>query len=155
MVPLFHQNWQVFAPEPPTSARRLYLRCQFEDGTWSGWKDPAWQLLSKHHTYRISYHAKLFNIAESVADNLFHTQLRLDSELLTPTELEDKMRSMPSYQLAARYAEDQGALLFPNEQINRVEFVCFITSLNLDSGKDNSPDRTYEVLRFPVIDLNE
>ena len=70
MVPLFHQNWQLFAPEAPKSNNKLYYRWQAHDGKWSEWIDPGKAWLETHQTYRITYHGKLFDNYEAIGRKL-------------------------------------------------------------------------------------
>lgn len=65
-VPLFHQNWQLFAPVPPKSNDKLEYRVADEAGNWSAWRDAGAELLQQHRRYRVTWHGKLYNNYEDI-----------------------------------------------------------------------------------------
>ncbi len=70
MVPLFHQNWQLFAPEPPKSNDRLLVRTIKADSSRSEWHEPAKLILDQHQRFRVLPAGKLYNVLEDVGRRL-------------------------------------------------------------------------------------
>lgn len=57
MSPLFTQNWNLFAPEPPTSSSKLWIKCNR-----GSWLDPAQSILTKHQAIRAGNWVKVLYV---------------------------------------------------------------------------------------------
>lgn len=153
--PVFHQDWDVFAPEPPTYSQQFLYRCTFADGRKSEWIDPGAPLLKQHHSNRFAYYGKAFNIYESIARNLRLTYNR-DKEYLEAEGEVDQQRldailvSRPAYAMATRYASDHALVQFPKEAISALEFKCVYHHL---STFDGSVPASSHTLPFLPTDL--
>ena len=155
MVPMFHQNWSIFAPEPPLTNDRLYYRVQDESGTWSAWIDPGAELREKHETYRLTYHWKLYNIYETLGRNLHTTwwrkyqqideQYKRSEERATQEALEAS-RDTRSHQLAVDYALAHAA----SDAITAVQLKYERTFVPAPDAADPAK---VETLLFPPCDL--
>ena len=77
--PLFDQNWRLFAPNPSTVSRKLLIRCQKRDLSWSSWYDPIASHQQKNFENRMSYHGKISYVFMSVATQL-KTELVMHAE---------------------------------------------------------------------------
>ncbi len=73
MLPLFHQNWKLFAPDPPPCELKVLYRYHIENET-STWNYLSEDFIKKHHTYRISWHGKMLRMHEYYARNLISMQ---------------------------------------------------------------------------------
>lgn len=74
MRPLFAQHWGLFAPEPATSSLELHVRCA-ENGTWRSWVNPLSRILSKHHSYRITHHGRLYHLMNGPITDLHNAYI--------------------------------------------------------------------------------
>jgi len=75
-VPLFHQNWKMFAPDVPEYHTELEYRA-FKDSTWSQWKDVTSSNGFSSHS-RVEYMEQNINsgLAYQIANNLYTRDAR-------------------------------------------------------------------------------
>ncbi|MCI5058096.1 MAG: DUF5819 family protein [Flavobacteriales bacterium] len=70
MTPFFHQNWMLFAPEPPTYDFFLFSRFKTKSGNWTEWRDFASEYRFEHYNNRFSNAGKFYTRHEHHARNL-------------------------------------------------------------------------------------
>ena len=132
--PFFHQNFQVFAPEPPLARQRFLYRVQFDSGDWSSWVDPGLPILERHHGNRFAAHGKEFNVYESMAHNLRALYERYDRDLdeRIPNRqyvLDSAMVHTGAFQMANRYAAEKAVEKFGDQPFLEVQFQCRYDSI--------------------------
>ena len=159
VFPVFNQNWQMFAPEPPLGTKRLYYRCRFDDSTMSAWIDPGKTHLLKLQSNRFWNYGKLFNIYESIQCGLKYTDTNVNyfmKQEQTDTayhssEYKKRMSETPYYLLAKKYFTDEARKLFKNKKIHTIEFMYVATTLPCIRNKGGV--QTFETIIFPEISL--
>jgi hypothetical protein len=70
MDQFFQQDWHLFSPDPGRSSLNLWLACTAEDGSSTGWVDPAAPLLELHHRFRVGPWGKLMFSYGEIASSL-------------------------------------------------------------------------------------
>ncbi len=63
----FHQDWKLFAPDPPKCHIALWIK---EGNTWQ-WAGK--ELLEKHHAYRVTAHGIAYRAYQALARDLLYS----------------------------------------------------------------------------------
>lgn len=161
MVPLFHQNWQLFAPEPPKSVDQLLYRTVNEAGDLGEWTDPGALWLEQHQTYRVGAYGKLFNNYEDIGRRLNEDHFRfynyyaahdhgeVESMLLATERMWDTESYLHAKQLVLDHLEAAGTRMRVGIPISALELQyqrTWVTVPGTDSIKQ-------ETIELPLIDF--
>lgn len=69
--PFFDQNWQFFAPDPPTTSKHIFFRFKSKkNNEWSIWINPGYQSHQVFDYNRFSYHGKLVHLNAAICHYL-------------------------------------------------------------------------------------
>jgi hypothetical protein len=102
MMPVFHQQWDLFAPTPPKTSHEIHYRFRNKKGEWSKWIDPGKEIREAHHLFRIGYPGKLyityFNLLYYLANEV-HTYRKEKH----PAVLDDNFAKTYSYKAIIHY----------------------------------------------------
>jgi len=107
--PLFSQRWMLFAPEPATNSLKLWTRYRC-DGRWTGWRDPAATLMTRHQHNRLSAAGKLLYISNNLARELSRETaaavLRFNcrNDPACDARRNAELRASPTFQRAIQYS---------------------------------------------------
>ncbi|MBI2268841.1 MAG: hypothetical protein HYU69_00630 [Bacteroidetes bacterium] len=161
VFPVFNQNWQMFAPEPPMGSRNLYYRCRFDNNNYSPWIDPGKSLLEKHQANRFWNYGKLFNIYESIHRELKYLDTNTDYGMKkdhtkpdsTQAERSRRIIKTPQYKMAFKYFSTQASAYFTDKKIKRIEFIYVASTFPPIENK--TAKKKYELITFPTIDLED
>ncbi len=134
MIPLFHQNWNLFAPEPPKVSRALFFRCETAEG-WSEWINPATTFMEGHYSYRVSYHGKLLqantNLLHYLMVDYYRYYLLAEEKQETEQEKEEfifeAMEKSKQYKAIIHYLQQYLAWKMPEQEWQSIEFYCEVT----------------------------
>jgi hypothetical protein len=147
VLPVFHQNMKIFAPNPPTFSRKIVFRLHFLNGEKSKWKILGTDYL--HNSYSNRFSSDLYkyraiaSLSQAIHDEIIsEAGLSIDSSKYFPliskfikSELEKKLN-------IDSIAEIQCALLIKNT-----------VPFNERNNKDF--EKVMEAYMFPVITLKE
>ena len=145
MLPLFHQNWKVFAPEPAISSARLFYRTQKQDSTWTRWKDPGFEWILKHQQNRLSYYGKKYYIHKRILRQL---ETAAEDKIIiiensSNTCVDSTITNTPEYKLAKTYIQNI------TENKNALTHEFSIIYFEVPPPEKKNEKRTVKVIRFP------
>ncbi len=85
MLPLFHQNWKLFAPNPPLCQPKLLIRYSTDGHIFSSWQLVAQNLSKTSSIIHISPSQKLYRLNEGMARHILfeYSQLNNPQEINT------------------------------------------------------------------------
>lgn len=106
MLPVFHQGWNLFAPDPPVQEKSMLFRFKSE-GKWTKWLDPGKELLEQHDRWRLSNANIEFRLHQNAAYRVWEEHYRAE-ELVAERGLmshpEEMVLSSRGYRTARYYA---------------------------------------------------
>ncbi|PCJ84828.1 MAG: hypothetical protein COA57_08510 [Flavobacteriales bacterium] len=163
MLPLFHQSWKMFAPEPPTGSIRFYYRCKLKDAGWVKWKDANFELVYKHQSNRFSHYGKKFAMLQQISRHLEYEYYSLEEKCISSGEKNDcaafingKITAVHSYKVARKYIEDICNMKYPEHGLEEIEFsVVTFPVIPFLERKTTDIKPKPVIIRFPVITLSE
>lgn len=161
MFPVFNQNWQMFAPDPPKGDRNLYYRCRFGNNNYSPWINPGKSILKKHQANRFWNYGKLFNIYESIHRELKYLDSNIDygikKDRIKPdsihAERSKRIIKTPQYKMAVKYFSAQAITSFKDRKIKSIEFMYVASTF--PPIKNKAAEKEYQVIVFPTIDFED
>lgn len=77
MMPVFHQGWNLFAPDPPLKEKSMVFRVKTDQG-WSEWLNPGAELLQQHDQCRLSNANIAFRLHQNAAYRLWEEHYRTE-----------------------------------------------------------------------------
>lgn len=77
MSPVFHQAWDLFAPDPPLKEKSLKFRLKSE-GYWTDWIEPEKKLLQDHNQWRLSTANISYRLHQNAAFRVWEEAYRAD-----------------------------------------------------------------------------
>jgi len=141
---MFHQRWNLFAPEPPVSDMLVVYRYQSGDSI-SEWFEPAYIEAVKHHRNPFSYHGTVHRVHRHVMRNVLYTNSLIGKSGATKKEAWMKLSTSQSYKLAGRYALDVSKM--NGFQSVDAYQICYIG--RFPSVVDGRLEMRYELYKFP------
>ena len=158
MLPIFYQNWVVFAPEPTINSNKFWYRCKTKNQQWSVWIDPGEELLQKHYANRFLYYGKLHEMYDHLVRRLYSTYEYLNVKYKDIPDNEKKkvidkeIINTPIYQIAQKYTLILVGKHFPRNDIEEIEFKCvFIAPPNFSERHNVNAEIKYKYLEFPAF----
>lgn len=141
--PVFDQNFQLFAPNPPTCKQVLYYRCLNADTTYTNWINPGVDLLKQHHANRFGYAQKRYNIYESIHRQLLYahesTNYLLNEHKLSNEKYDSVINTLYQFQLAKKYFLSEANKT--HKKVQDIEFIAVSICLpNNDSTTITFPE---------------
>lgn len=80
MTPVFHQGWNLFAPDPPLKEKTLTYRVKTAEG-WSDWLNPGKELLAQHDQWRLSNANIAFRLHQNAAFRVWEEHFRAQENM--------------------------------------------------------------------------
>ena len=158
MIPVFHQNWRMFAPEPPLWNIEFEYKVQMKDGTWSNWNNPKRYLIKKHQNTRFLYYGKEYTLYLNLAKNLHGNYMvyrqkgfknGLDNDSLERF-IQVKWEDDAYYKLAVQFFIAESEKKFGDG----IEKIAFRYVFNYPEPFHENIEKELEIIEFPVFDLN-
>lgn len=137
--PLFSQNWQLFAPEPPMAKHQLFYKCIFSDNSKSAWIKPA---ASKSFQRELAY--AIAEINQSIRNE--NDETKQISEVRNK-----KLKERPEFKKACGFFTAQALKKFVNKKPETI-LIMYITS-RLPSIKNKAGTGSTEVIVFPEVNI--
>lgn len=106
MMPVFHQAWDLFAPDPPLQEKCLEFR-MLHGEVWTGWLNPGEALLVDHDRCRLSNANIAFRLHQNAAYRVWEASYRADEVAARRGEDFDRLdhlRGSRGFQTAHHYA---------------------------------------------------
>lgn len=138
MAPVFHQAWELFAPNPPLQEKAMQFRI-YSDGEWTDWMDPGVELLRQHDSWRLSNANIAYRMHQNAAYRLWRELYRLDIQhkpsVLGEIELKT-LFSAHGYQVAKFYVLRQYEKLHPKVRPDSLRLRLVIHTPPIYPGRD-------------------
>ncbi len=148
MLPWFHQDWKLFAPEPPMKDLYMYYKVQFEDKTWSDWRDPARPLIAKHQANRFGIDGHRYVIHDMSLRLLYEDKVKYESHEDYP----EILKTTWANKNAVQYFQQWSEIDYPNQNIIALRFATVNVLFN--PMKDRYLARKIELDNlYPIVDI--
>lgn len=150
MAPVFHQAWELFAPNPPLQEKAMQFRVH-SDGSWSDWMDSGVELLKQHDSWRLSNANIAYRMHQNAAYGLWRELYQLEIRHKSSVLERDDLRSLFSgrgYQVARYYVLKQYEKLHPDVPLDSLRLRLVINTPPAYPGKEGMWKS--ETINFPA-----
>ena len=145
-MPWFHQDWKLFAPEPPMMDLYMYYKVQFEDSTWSEWQDPARPLIAKHQRNRFGIDDRRYALHDISLRLLYDDKIKYQNHEDHPEILKKTWANKNT----VKYFKQWAGVNYPDQDIIALRFATVNVLFN--PMKDKYKPRKIEIDNmYPVV----
>ncbi len=146
ILPWFHQDWKLFAPEPPMMDLYMYYKVQFEDSTWSEWQDPARPLIAKHQRNRFGIDDRRYALHDISLRLLYDDKIKYQNHEDHPEILKTTWANKNT----VKYFKQWAGVNYPDQDIIALRFATVNVLFN--PMKDKYKPRKIEIDNmYPVV----
>lgn len=138
MAPVFHQAWELFAPNPPLQEKAMQFRVH-SDGSWSDWMEPGVELLRQHDSWRLSNANIAYRMHQNAAyrlwRDLYRMEIQQNDSIGEVVDIE-ALLSARGYQVARYYVLKQYGKLHPNVPLDSLRLRLVINTPPAYPGRE-------------------
>ncbi|MBL4625495.1 MAG: hypothetical protein JKY42_10205 [Flavobacteriales bacterium] len=148
MLPWFHQDWKLFAPEPPMMDLYMYYKVQFEDGSWSEWKNPARPLITEFQKNRFGTAGQRYAYQDILIRQLWDDCEKYENHEDYPEVLKTTWTNENVIKYYKKWAKQD----YPNRKIVSLRFATL--NLHFNELKNRNTQKKIELkCLFPIVDV--
>lgn len=157
MLPLFHQNWKLFAPEPPTCEVKLYCYYLVDGGRYFNKVDLGKQWLTEHHKNRLSISGINYRLNQQFARDLKRLYDVQRSNGYEPEQMEAFLRSSKTYRDALQYALwqlERQNLVQHKSEVKKIK-LTYVCGKNILQGNQYKMLEMVSEIHFPMLKIDQ
>ncbi|MBT3646613.1 MAG: hypothetical protein HN542_00040 [Flavobacteriales bacterium] len=119
IVPWFHQNYLMFAPDPAREIHTFLYRVETDTG-WSNWKNPVYKYQLEHWSNKFGSGSDMYDILNGIADALYNGAHYAHFK---GQPMDDDWFEMPGFKIAQKYIFEHSGVSI--DQINAFQVGAF------------------------------